>query len=171
MYGGTCRWHTAPSGGRRVLEISATPYIYTFKIYDYLRSDLNGILRHVHLDHAFANVDATRTAQWVGAHLVPTPTLVRAGPTWGEYCIGNSATLFFAIHRLEFADAIEDHTDGKFIARNLVEGERCEIVTPGTDPVELRFAESIVIPANIGAYSLGNMGQAACKVVKSFVKG
>ena len=45
-----------------VLEISATPYIYTFKIYDYLRQSLNGQLRHVHLEHAFANLDSRRTA-------------------------------------------------------------------------------------------------------------
>jgi mannose-6-phosphate isomerase class I len=154
-----------------VLEISATPYIYTFKIYDYLRQSLNGQLRHVHLEHAFANLDATRTAHWVGAHLVPAPTLVREGPTWGEYCLGDIDQLFFAIHRLEFTHEIEDQTDGKFLALNLVDGERCAIVTAGHEAVELRFAESIVIPACVGTYTLRTMGQTACKVVKAFVKG
>jgi len=154
-----------------VLEISATPYIYTFKIYDYLRSDLHGNLRHVHLDHAFANLDATRTTPWVQEHLVPTSVALREGTTWGEYCIGDSDKLFFAIHRLEFADEIDDQTGGKFIALNLVEGERCKILTPGQEPVELRFAESIVIPASVTTYTLRNTGQALCKVVKAFVKG
>ncbi len=154
-----------------VLEISATPYIYTFKIYDYLRRDLGGERRPTHLDHAFANIDHTRTTAWVRTHLVPTPVLRRAGPTWAEYCIGESDQLFFAIHRLEFVDEMADETGGTFIALNLVEGDRCDILTDGNEPVELRFAESIVIPASVGAYALRNTGQAPCKVVKAFVKG
>ena len=154
-----------------VLEISATPYIYTFKIYDYLRSDLHGKLRHVHLDHAFASIDATRTASWVHTHLVPAPVALREGPTWGEYCVGDNDRLFFAIHRLDFVDAIKDDTAGKFIALNLVEGEQCEILTDGNEPVGLRFAESIVIPASVGALTLRNTGRIPCKVVKAFVKG
>jgi len=132
---------------------------------------LHGNLRHVHLDHAFANLDATRTTPWVQEHLVPTSVALREGTTWGEYCIGDSDKLFFAIHRLEFADEIDDQTGGKFIALNLVEGERCKILTPGQEPVELRFAESIVIPASVTTYTLRNTGQALCKVVKAFVKG
>jgi mannose-6-phosphate isomerase class I len=154
-----------------VLEISATPYIYTFKIYDYLRQPLNGQLRHVHLEHAFANLDATRTARWVNAHLVPAPVALREGRTWGEYCLGDIDKLFFAIHRLEFSDTIDDNTEGKFVALNLVDGERCAIIAAGHEPVELRFAESIVIPACVGSYTLRSLGQTPCKVVKAFVKG
>ena len=154
-----------------VLEISATPYIYTFKIYDYLRTDLNGHLRHVHLERAFANVDASRTTGWVRDRLIPTPVAVREGPTWGEYRLGDNPKLFFAIHRLEFSETIEDETDGKFIALNLVEGERCQILTEGAAPVELRFAESIIIPASVGSYTLRNTGDVPCKAVKAFVKG
>ncbi len=154
-----------------VLEISATPYIFTFKIYDYLRSDLSGNLRHVHLEHAFANLEPTRRTNWVGEHLCPTPTLLRAGEGWAEYSIGNIEQLFFAIHRLEFQAGIEDCTDGKFVALNLVEGERCEILTEGNAPVELRFAESIIIPASVGHYTLRNLADGKpCKVVKAYVK-
>ncbi len=153
-----------------VLEISATPYIFTFKIYDYLRSDLSGNLRHVHLDHAFANVDPTRTTEWVEQNLIPQPELLREGVGWAEYRIGDIEQLFFAIHRLEFTDAIEDQTDGKFVALNLVEGDRCEILTPTGEPVELRFAESIIIPASVNSYVLRNRSNSACKVVKAFVK-
>ncbi len=154
-----------------VLEISATPYIFTFKIYDYLRSDLNAQLRHVHLDHAFANVDPTRTTGWVRSQLIPAPVVVREGPGWAEYRIGDNPRLFFAIHRLEFSEYIEDNTAGKFLALNLVEGERCAILSDDTEPVELRFAESIIIPAGVPRFTLRNLGHVPCKVVKAFVKG
>lgn len=153
-----------------VLEISATPYIYTFKIYDYLRSDLSGNLRYVHLEHAFANIDSTRRTGWVQDHLIQQPVVVREGTSWRELCIGNIEQLFFAIHRLEFLETIDDATDGKFLALNLVEGEQCEILTEQQEPVRLHYAESIIIPASVGTYRLSNTGNRPCKVVKAFVK-
>ncbi|MBE3561506.1 MAG: hypothetical protein IMW89_20140 [Ktedonobacteraceae bacterium] len=65
---------------------------------------------------------------------------------------------------------IEDTTDGKFLLLNLVEGEHCEVLSEGNQPVELRFAESLVIPASIEHYQLRNLGNAPCKLVKTFVK-
>lgn len=70
--------------GNLVLEISATPYIYTFKIYDYLRRDLRGELRHVHLDHAFTNIDGSRRETWVQSHLRPAPPRRTAGRDLGR---------------------------------------------------------------------------------------
>ena len=98
-----------------VLEISATPYIFTFKIYDYLRSDLNGKLRHVHPERAFPNIDTKRRTAWVQANLLPVPEVIRQGPTWSECCLGDDPKLFFGVHRLEFDEGIEDVTDGKFV--------------------------------------------------------
>jgi mannose-6-phosphate isomerase class I len=153
-----------------VLEISATPYIYTFKIYDYLRSDLSGSLRPVHLEHAFANIESSRRASWVGEHLMQEPVVVREGETWRELCIGNLDRLFFSIHRLEFTDSITDQTNGRFLMLNLVEGELCEIRDAGGEAVPLHYAESIIVPASLGTFTLRNTGEQACKVVKAFVK-
>jgi predicted NBD/HSP70 family sugar kinase len=50
----------ASGAGNVVLEISATPYLYTLRFYDWLRENLDGRLRPVHLDHAFANLDPRR---------------------------------------------------------------------------------------------------------------
>ncbi len=154
-----------------VLEISAAPYMHTYKFYDYLRKDLRGRLRHMHLDQAFANLDITRTKAWVAEHLIPRPVLIRQGSGWAEYSIGDIDKLFFAITRLEFSDTAEDRTDNKVLAINLVAGESCDIIVPGAAAVELRYAESMIIPACVGAFTVRNTGTTTCKLVKLFVKG
>ena len=40
-------------------EISATPYLYSLRFYDWLRKDRAGRQRPVHVGHAFENLDAT----------------------------------------------------------------------------------------------------------------
>lgn len=48
-----------------VLEISATPYIFTFKLWDWDRLVLDGLPRPIHLDHAINNIQWNRTTRWV----------------------------------------------------------------------------------------------------------
>ena len=48
-----------------VLEISATPYIFTFKMWDWARLGLDGKPRPVHLGHGVANIQWDRTTAWV----------------------------------------------------------------------------------------------------------
>ena len=53
-----------------VLEISATPYIFTFKLWDWGRMGLDGKPRPIHLEHGLANIQWDRTTAWVKKHLV-----------------------------------------------------------------------------------------------------
>ena len=68
----------ASGAGNVVLEISATPYLYTLRFYDWLRRDLDGELRPVHVEHAFANLNAGRRGAEL-RRLMPEPSVVRAG--------------------------------------------------------------------------------------------
>jgi mannose-6-phosphate isomerase class I len=155
--------------GNLVLEISATPYIYTFKISDYLRKDLTGHLRQVFVDRAFANIDFTRRARWINDHLKPLPRLIREDAGAGEYVIADLPQLFFRIHRLEFENQISDVCNGRFLVLNLVAGERVDILH-GSRRTELRYAETLIVPASVGEFQVVNKGNGPCKIVKAFIR-
>ena len=107
----------------------------------------------MHVRHAFANVDARRRGDAV-AELMPEPRVVREGNGWSELQLGRHPDLFFAVHRLDFADAIEDGTHGRANVLNLVAGEEVEIETERGDLHPLSYAETIVVPAAVGRYRL-----------------
>ena len=160
----------ASGAGSVVLEISATPYLYTLRFYDWLRRNLEGTLRPVHLEHAFANLDPGRRGEAVRRDLVQEPAVVRSGAGWDELDLGDLPELFFAVHRLDFDDAIEDDTAGRFHVLNLVEGGEIAVETGAGPPVSLAYAETMVVPASVGPYRLRRMSGPAVRVVKAFVK-
>ena len=159
----------ASGAGNVVLEISATPYLYTLRFYDWLRRGLDGALRPVHLRHAFSNLDHRRRGESV-RDLMPRPSVVRRGSGWSELALGRSPELFFAVHRLDFVDEIVDQTDGRFHALNLAAGDEIEVRTAAGDVHPLSYAETIIIPAAVGEYRLRRVNGGPCKVVKAFVR-
>jgi mannose-6-phosphate isomerase class I len=159
----------ASGAGNVVLEISATPYLYTLRFYDWLRRDLDGELRPVHLVHAFSNLDPLRSGDAVRRDLIPEPRPVRQGAGWTELELGRLPDLFYAVHRLDFEDAVEDDTTGRFHVLNLVAGEEIEIESAGGAVHGLAYAETIVVPAAVGRYRVRRVRGAGCKVVKAFV--
>jgi mannose-6-phosphate isomerase class I len=159
----------ASGAGNVVLEISATPYLYTLRFYDWLRRDLDGSLRPVHLRHAFSNLDLRRRGNSV-RELMPEPSVIRDGSGWTELALGRSPELFFAVHRLDFDDEIADDTGGRFHALNLAAGDEIQVETASGAVHPLSYAETIVIPAAAGEYRLRRTRGGPCKVVKAFVR-
>jgi mannose-6-phosphate isomerase class I len=153
--------------GNVVLEISATPYLYSLRFYDWLRKGLAGEPRAVQLDHAFANLALDRRGDEVRS-LVAGTAVVRSGDGFRELAFGTHPELFFAVHRLEFETAIEDSTDGRFAVLNLAEGESVSIRTASGREHTLSYAETIVIPASVGRYEI-RTARVPAKVIKAFV--
>jgi mannose-6-phosphate isomerase class I len=155
--------------GLVVLEISATTYRYTFKIYDHLRPDLNGVMRPIHVGHAFNVIKWFRRSKWVDKNLKQEPELVRSGDAWAEYLIGDRREFFHIVFRLEFSQQVEDDTEGRFHVLTLVEGDEVELYSLEDESRKLlfKYSETVIVPANFGRYRIIHRGQGVCKIVKA----
>jgi hypothetical protein len=158
--------------GNVVLEVSATPYLYSLRFYDWLRRDDAGHQRPVHIDHAFANLARERTGARVAHELVRSPRVLRRGNGWREEALCTLPDLFFEVRRLELEpDAtLPDDTNGRFHVLNVVDGTGVVVETEVGDRHDLAYAETLVIPAVVGGYEIRTMDDAPVKVVKALVR-
>lgn len=157
--------------GNVVLEISATPYLYSLRFYDWLRRDADGVQRPVHVDHAFRNLDRARKGGAVRANLVQQPRILTSGIDWREDLLGALPDMFFEVRRLEIdPDTIApQNTEDRFHVLNLVEGERVTIRTEGHEH-DLAYAETIVVPAAVGRYDIVSPPSSSVRIVKALVR-
>ncbi|QPH41796.1 class I mannose-6-phosphate isomerase [Pedobacter endophyticus] len=153
-----------------VLEISATPYIFTFKMYDWLRLDLNGKPRPINIDHAFKNLDFSRKGDKVTEQLISKPYLLDEADGVVCYHLPTHADHFYDIHRLEFDSEVEVQTEGLCHVLMLVEGTSIAVTTDNSATMSFAFAETFVIPAAAKSYKIINNGKARAKVIKAFLK-
>jgi mannose-6-phosphate isomerase class I len=156
--------------GNLVLEISATPYTYTFKLYDYLRRDLNGNLRPINIDRGFDNLYWDRRSDWVDANLVAKPVVKDQGEGWVEYTLMDVPYTFYIINRVDFDASCEWETNEIGYMVNLVEGDHVEVHSENGTIVPLAYLESMVVPAKTGKVRFVNRGDTPCKLMKVFVR-
>ena len=105
-----------------VLEISATPYIFTFKLWDWDRLGLDGRPRPIHIDHGAANIQWDRTTAWVERELVNRIEPLGSGEGWREERTGLHEREFIETRRHWFTGTVPHDTGGGVNVLNLVEG-------------------------------------------------
>ena len=153
-----------------VLEISSTPYIFTFKMYDWMRRDLQGNLRPLNIDRAFENLYFDRQGDRIAGEFVSHPSVLEAGDDWELIHVPTHAEHFYDVHRIEFDSTVEAKTDGSFHVMMLVEGAEVLLKTQAGMEKHFRYAETFVVPAAAGAYTLTNESKQKAKVIKCFLK-
>lgn len=146
--------------GTMVLEISATPYIFTFKLWDWGRAGLDGLPRPVHLEHGEQVIAWERDAQWVSENLVNRLEPVAEGDGWREERTGLHEREFIETRRHWFSQPVLHHTNGGVNVLNLVEGEEAIVESPRSAfaPFVVRYAETFIIPADVGEYRISPHG-------------
>jgi len=153
-----------------VLEISATPYIFTFKMYDWQRLDLEGNPRPLNIDRAFENLNFGRRGRKVQDTLISRPKLEDSGEGWEKVHLPTHPDHFYTIHRYEFLNKINIDTNDQCHVLMLVEGESLQLQIEGFENQTFHFAETFAIPAATKKYALINKGVEKAKVIVSFVK-
>lgn len=163
---------TVHSAGKNnlVLEISATPYIFTFKMYDWLRLGMDGKPRPINIAHAFKNLDFDRKGDLVAKELISSAQVIEEGADWCLYHLPTHAAHFYAIHRIEFETIMEINTQNVCHVLMLVEGSSLRIELSDGTIEKFNYAETFVVPAAAKSYKLYNVGAAKAKVIKAFLK-
>jgi mannose-6-phosphate isomerase class I len=156
--------------GNVVLEISATPYLYSLRFYDWLRRDAAGRQRPVHVEHAFRNLDVARQGEAVPKELIQEPRTLRRGAGWHEELLGALPEMFFEVRRLvlDGPATAEQRTDGSFHVWTLVEGAGVTVAAGGHCH-HLAHAETMVVPAAVGGYTVTGSGPGRVRMVQALV--
>ena len=156
--------------GNLVLEISTTPYIFTFKMYDWLSLDLDGKPRPLNIRRAMENLYFDRKGARIPEEFVSKPELLSQAPGWELWHLPTHPNHSYDVHRYLIWDRVEVETEGRFHALNLVSGAAVRIVTAKGVEYRLSKYESFIVPAASQRYVIINDGQEPVMVVKAFMK-
>jgi hypothetical protein len=159
-----------------VLEISATPFIFTFKLWDWGRVGIDGVPRPIHVDHGSRNIQWDRDTAWVEKNLLHRVELVGEREGLREERTGLHELEFIEVRRHWFTDEARHDTDGTVNVLNLVEGDQVEVASPtgAFAPYCIHYAETFIVPAAVGPYVIRRTAGSTSEhfaTVKAYVRG
>jgi len=166
--------HCSGVGGM-VLEISATPYIFTFKLWDWGRLGLDGKPRPINIEHGKNVIQWDRDASWVKEHALNLVEDLDNGDGWREERTGLNELEFIETRRHWFTGKVTHNTNGIVNVLNLVEGREAIIESPTNafEPYIVHYAETFIVPAAVGEYTIRPHGESEgkeCGTLKAYVR-
>jgi mannose-6-phosphate isomerase class I len=158
-----------------VLEISSTPYIFTFKLWDWGRKGLNGIPRPINISHGANVIQWDRTTGWTKEQLINKITRIGEGDGWIEERTGLHDREFIETRRHWFTKKVVHNTRDGVNVLNLVEGREAIVESPtgAFEPFEVHYAETFIVPAIVGEYTIRpgkGMERQKCATIKAYVR-
>jgi mannose-6-phosphate isomerase class I len=162
-----------------VLEISATPYIFTFKLWDWNRMGLDGKPRPINVAHGKANIRWERDEEYATNRLINRITEIARGDGWREERTGLHEAEFIETRRHWFTAEVPHDTGGErhgsVNVLNLVEGHEAVVASPENsfEPFVVHYAETFIVPAAVGNYRIRPVDStpgAELATVKAFIR-
>lgn len=158
-----------------VLEISATPYIFTFKLWDWGRMGLDGKPRPISLEHGKNVIQWNRTTNWTKENIRSLIELVAEGDGWREERTGLDEYSFIETRRHWFTKKVTHNTNGVVNVLNLIEGREAIVESPTNafEPFIIHYAETFIVPAAVGEYTVTPHGESEgkqCATMKASVR-
>lgn len=158
-----------------VLEISATPYIFTFKLWDWGRLGMDGKPRPINITHGAKVIQWDRTTSWVEKNLVNNVQKLGEGDGWREERTGLHELEFIETRRHWFSKTVRHNTNGGVNVINLIEGREVIVESPTNEfePFVVHYAETFIVPAVVGEYTIRPFGESLgkeCATLKAYVR-
>lgn len=154
-----------------VLEISATPYIFTFKLWDWDRLGLDGRPRPIHIEEGEKVIDYSRRTNWVKDNLVNHFETIHDDKDYKEVKTGLHELEFIETHVYSSSNPVSHNTNGNLNVLNLVDGESASVISPNNsfEPFTVHYAETFIIPASVGEYIIKPI-KGEVKYLKAYVR-
>ncbi len=165
---------TIHASGRNqvILEIgSLTIGSYTYKMYDYMRKDLEGNLRPIHTYHGDKVLRRDFKEDYTNKNFVQEPHVIREDG-FTESILGEHDLLYFSLRNVVFSDSYTDCATDRFHVLTLVEGESCTIrsLTDYSKFFVQNYLDMVIIPADFGPYEVINEGAGVLTIHKTLLK-
>ena len=161
--------------GSMVLEISSTPNIFTFKLWDWGRLGLDGKPRPINVERGSRVIQWERDTDYVKAHLANHFSDVAEGEGWKEIKTGLHPNEFIETRRTSFSVPVTFRTENSVHVLNLVEGEEAVVESPDGrfEPFVVHYAETFIIPACVEEYTVRPCGLSegkSCMTIRASVR-
>ncbi len=161
--------------GCMVLEISATPYIFTFKLWDWGRLGMDGKPRPINIERGNEVIQWDRRSGWVKDNLINRVEVLDEGEDWREERTGLHQLEFIETRRHWHTGKVQHDTRGTVNVLMLVEGEQAIVESPAAEfhPFVVNYAEAFIVPARTGKYSIRPFGRSQGKEIatlKAYVR-
>lgn len=161
--------------GSMVLEISATPNIFTFKLWDWQRLGLDGKPRPINVERGKQVIAWERDTEYVHKHLANHFEKIAEGDGWSETRTGLHPNEFIETRRTEFSVPVTFETDGGVQVLNLVDGEEAVVESPdgSFEPFIVHYAETFIVPESVKKYTIRPYESSEgkkCMVIRAFVR-
>jgi hypothetical protein len=136
---------------------------------------LDGQPRPLHIHHGKEVIQYNRIPTWTKENLINKIELIDQGKDWREEKTGLHQLEFIETRRHWFTGTVKHDTLGTVNVVNLVEGEEIIVESPEKkfDPLIVHYAETFIIPAVVGEYTIRPHGGAIgkeCATIKAFVR-
>ena len=170
--GGTVHCSGADS---MVLEISSTPNLFTFKLWDWQRLGLDGKPRPINIERGKDVIDWGRNTEYVDKYLRNHVRTVASGDGWVEEKTGLHENEFIETRRHWFTKGVTHQTNNSVNVLNLIEGEAAVVESPvgAFEPFIVHYAETFIIPACVNEYKISPVNKiegGTCATIKAYVR-
>jgi len=155
-----------------VLEISTTPNIFTFKLWDWNRLGLDGKPRPINVERGRHVIQWERTTPFVLSELCNHFEVLHRDEDVMEERTGLHPNEFIETRRHTFCRPVEHTTDGSVNVLNLCEGTEAIVSSPtgAFTPFTVHYAETFIIPAALERYVITPADGETCMTVKAYVR-